>query len=512
MLLSKILNGLDYNAKNFKDVEIVSVETDSRLVKDGSIFVAADGKTNRGVDFIDGAVEKGAVAVVVDKKYNYENDKLIVIDVESPFDFASAMLKNFYENNFPKHLMSITGTKGKTSTAEFIRQILEQLDVKVASIGTLGINYKGKPEEIKTDFLTTRELVEFYYDLNFLKTKQNIDYVVFETTSQGLDTGRTAGLFPEIVGFTNFSQDHLNYHKTMEEYFKCKMKLFREHTTSDTKVVLNADIAEFETIKDICKESGCDKHIISYGKNGDVKLILITSNIDSQDVTFEFKGKEYKFKTPLMGEFQAMNLLCAFSYVYSLNVVDDVKKIVDVLGNISAAEGRMNLAGITKNGASIYVDFAHTANSLECILKTTRDHLNKIGDGRLVILFGLGGQKDQSKRPIMGKIAQDMADIVVITNDNFRNEDPKKIRDEIVAGCDRPNDPNLHNFDGTRKEAIEFAISLLQKNDILILAGKGHEKYAEENGQKLPFDEFKIVQEILKKWKNEKKWWIFSKK
>lgn len=499
MLLSKILNGLNYSIKNFKDVDISSVETDSRLVKKNSIFVAADGKTNRGVDFINGAVEKGAIAVVVDKKYNYEKTDLIIVEVDNPFDFASAMLKNFYENVFPKHLMSITGTKGKTSTAEFIRQILEQLNVNVASIGTLGINYKGKPEEIKTDFLTTRELVEFYYDLNNLKTEHNIDYVVFETTSQGLDTGRTAGLFPEIVGFTNFSQDHLNYHKTMEEYFKCKMKLFREHTTPDTKVILNADITEFDTIKSICEESGCGGHILSYGKNGDVKLISIELSTDFQEITFEFKGKKYKFKTPLLGEFQAMNLLCAFTYVYFLNVVDDVQKIVDVLGNVSAAEGRMNLAGITKNGASIYVDFAHTANSLECILKTTREHLEKIGEGRLVILFGLGGKKDQSKRPIMGKIAQDLADIVVITNDNFRDEDPKKIRDEIVAGCDRPDDPNLYNFDGTRREAIEFAISLLKKNDILILAGKGHEKYAEENGQKIPFDEFKIVQEILKK-------------
>lgn len=497
MKLLKILEGLDYNAENFEDLEINSIQTDSRLVKTNDLFVAVDGKTNKGIDFVEKAINDGAIALVMDKKYNYENEKITVIKVENPIEFAANMLKNFYENKFPRHLMSITGTKGKTSTVEFIRQILEQMDYGVASIGTLGVNYKDKPKEIKDDFLTTRELVEFYDDLNFLKVEKGIDYVAFETTSQGLDTGRVAGLFPEVIGFTNFSQDHLNYHKTMEEYFNCKMKLFKEHCTKNTKIVLNADIQEFEVIKNICKEKGDEKNIITYGYNGDVKLSSINTYVDYQEATFEFNGKVYKFRTKLMGEFQIMNLLCAFSYVWSLDLVENPQLIVNTLENIESAEGRMNLAGITKSGASIYIDFAHTASSLECILKTTREHLNNVGSGRSIILFGLGGSKDASKRPIMGKIAQDLADVVIITNDNFRYEDPVKIRNEIIAGCDRPNDPNLYNFDGTREEAIKFAISILEKNDVLILAGKGHEKYAEENGKKIPFDEFEIVKEVL---------------
>ncbi len=501
MNLLKILEGLKYTAGNFKDIkniDINSIKTDSRLVKNKDIFVAIDGKTNKGIDFIENSIKNGATVLVIDKKYNYTNNNIIVLEVENPIEFTANMLKNFYENKFPKHLMSVTGTKGKTSTVEFIRQILDQLNYKAASIGTLGINYKDKPKEIKDDFLTTRELVEFYEDLYFLKTEKNIDYVAFETTSQGLDTGRVSGIFPEIIGFTNFSQDHLNYHKTMEEYFNCKMKLFKEHCTKNTKIVLNADISEFETIKNICKEKVDIKNIITYGYNGDVKLISIKTFTDYQEITFKFNEKMYNFKTNLMGEFQVMNLLCAFSYVYSLHLVENPQIIVDTLGNIKAAEGRMNLVAVTKNGASIYIDFAHTANSLECILKTTREHLSKLGSGRSIILFGLGGNKDATKRPIMGKIAQDLADIVIVTNDNFRNEDPAKIRKEIIAGCDRPNDPNLYNFNGTREEAIKFGISILEKNDILILAGKGHEKYAEENGKKIPFDEFKIVQEILK--------------
>ncbi len=497
MNLLKILENLKYTTKNIKNIDINSIQTDSRLIKKGDIFVAVDGKTNRGLDFIESSINNGAIAVVIDKKYNYINNRVIVIEVENPIEFTASMLKNFYSNRFPEHLMSITGTKGKTSTVEFIRQILDQLNYKSASIGTLGINYKDKPKEIKNDFLTTRELVEFYEDLYFLKNKENIDYVTFETTSQGLDTGRVAGLFPEIIGFTNFSQDHLNYHKTMEEYFNCKMKLFREHCTKNTKIVLNSDIPEYVAIKNICEEKGNIKNIITYGYNGDVKLISIKTTTNYQEITFKFNERNYTFKTNLMGEFQVMNLLCAFSYVYSLNLVENPQIIVDALKNIEAAEGRMNLAGITKNGASVYVDFAHTANSLECILKTTREHLNKLGSGRSIILFGLGGNKDTTKRPIMGKIAQDLADIVIITNDNFRNEDPAKIRKEIIAGCDRPNDPNLYNFDGSREEAIKFGISLLEKNDILILAGKGHEKYAEENGKKIPFDEFEIVKKYL---------------
>lgn len=499
MLLSKLIENLNYQIDNFNNIEIESIETDSRLIKKNSIFIAIDGKSNRGFDFIDDTINNGAKCIVVDKKYKYKykNEKITVINVDDPINFTASLLKKFYNNEFPEYLMSITGTKGKTSTVEFIRQILENLNFKAASIGTLGVNYKDKPYNNKEDFLTTRELVEFYQDLHFLKKEKNINFVAFETTSQGLDTGRVAGIFPNIVGFTNFSQDHLNYHKTMEEYFNCKMKLFREHCTNSTKVVLNADIKEYNIIKNICKESACDKNIITYGYSGDVKLLSIETNLNEQKVNFLFKNKTYHFTSKLIGEFQAINLLCAFCYIYSLNLVENIQDIVDVLGKVKAAEGRMNLAGITKNGASIYIDFAHTANSLKSILKTTREHLNRVGSGRSIILFGLGGEKDASKRPIMGKVAQDMADIVIITNDNFRNEDPAKIRAEIISGCDRQNDKNLYNFSGTREEAIKFAISILEKNDVLILAGKGHEKYSEEYGKKIPFNEFQIVQDNI---------------
>jgi UDP-N-acetylmuramoyl-L-alanyl-D-glutamate--2,6-diaminopimelate ligase len=498
MLLSKLVGGLDCKIENFRDIQVESIQTDSRLVKKNSIFVAVDGRTNRGIDYVDNAVKNGAVAIVIEEKYNYENSDTVVLKVKHTLGFTVDMLKIFYDNNFPTHLLSITGTKGKTSVVEFVRQAVEHLGHKIASIGTLGINYKNKPPEIKKDFLTTRELIEFYEELHFLKSKKNIDFVIFETTSQGLDTGRVTGLYPEIVGFSNFSQDHLNHHGTMEEYFNCKMKLFREHTTPDTKVVLNADIKEYDIIKDICRESGCDKHIISFGHNGNVKLLFLETTLDSQDVVFEFQNNKYVIKSKLIGEFQAMNLLCAFCYIYNLGIHKNIQDIVDALGTVEPAEGRMNLAGVTKSGANIYVDFAHTASSLECILKTTREHLDRVGDGKVIILFGLGGGKDPSKRPIMGKVAQDLADMVIITNDNFRNEDPAKIRAEIVAGCDRPNDENLYNFTGTREEAIKFAISVLKKNDILILAGKGHEKYSEEYGKTIPFDEFKIVRDNIR--------------
>mgnify|MGYP004673183395 CR=1 FL=1 len=498
MLLSKLLKDLKYTSDNMKDVEISSVETDSRLVKQNSLFVAFDGKTHKGIEFLDDVISNGVVAVVIENKYEYKNDNVVVIKVENPHTFAGQLLQNYYEHELPAHMMAVTGTKGKTSTAEFVRQILDNLNIRSASIGTLGVNCKEKEHEIKQDCLTNQELVKFYSHLHNIKANMHMDYAITEASSQGLDSGRLGGLYPEIVGFTSFSQDHLNYHLTMEDYFRCKMLLFgEEHCTSNTKFVINGDMKETQKIYDICRKNNCkDENILTFGYNGKVKLEKIDTQLNYQTVFFSFNGKKYSFKTHLLGEFQAMNLLCAFCFVYFLNVAS-IEDILKAMEKVKAAEGRMNLAAKLKNGASVYIDFAHTASSLECVLKTTNEHLKKVGSGRSIMLFGLGGERDATKRPIMGKVSQDLADFTIITNDNFRSEDPKQIRADIEAGMDKSKH-NYINFDGTREEAIKYGIDMLQPNDILILAGKGQEKYTIEHGVQSYFNEFEIVENYIK--------------
>ena len=501
MLLSKLLNGANYTSDNFKDVDIANIQTNSKLVGKGSVFITFDGKTHKGIEFIDDVISQGAVAVVVEKKYNYKNDKIIVLSVDNTKETAGIMLHNFYNNQLPQHILAITGTKGKTSTVDFIRQMITKLGKTCVSIGTLGLVCEDKNKCEKDGSLTNPELVDLYRMLNKSKVEIGADYCAIEASSQGLDSGRLAGIYPDVIGFSNFDIEHLIYHKTMENYFECKMQLFgKEHTTANTKVVLNADIDKYKEILEVCKKNNIkQENILTFGYSGDVKLLDITVNDNyEQLVSIEFKGQKYSFNTKLIGEFQVINLIMALCYVYQLNIEKDFGKLVKILEEMKQVNGRANVVANLKNGAMVMVDYAHTDNSLRCILNTVKEHIKKIGKGRAILLMGFGGERDKEKRPRMSKIAQDMADFFYLTNDNYRSEDPKQIRADAEAGLDK-NKKNYINFDGSREEAIEYAISKLQPYDILILAGKGHEKYSMENGKTIYFCEEEIVKRYVEK-------------
>ena len=489
MLLSRLIEKFknELEIYNFKDININKIQSDSRLIKQGDLFFAIDGLTVKGIDFANDAIKNGAVAIVCSKNDNYENDNLVVIKCNDTIGMLGKFLNVFYPEK-PKHIVGITGTSGKTSVAEFTRQIIQKLGFDSASIGTLGVNFEGS--HLKEDTLTMRELVDLHEKLNYLKKEKNIDYVAMEFTSQGLHQRRGEGVNVEIGAFNNISPEHLDYHKNMEEYLKQKLKLFTDVLVKGGIAVLNADIPEFNKIKAVCEKQG-DK-ILSYGYNGDIKILNIQTHFQGQIIEIEYNGKKYKINTPFIGKFQVMNLLASLAIVMSLKIESSIKKIIDALENIKQAEGRMELAGIKKNGATIYIDFAHKPDALKQVLETMREHISNDKEARIVVLFGCGGDRDKTKRPVMGKIANDLADVIFVTDDNPRTEDANIIRDEIMVGC-----PNAYNIGG-REKAIKEAIKMLKPKDILILAGKGHEKYTIIGKEQLPFDELKIVQEAIK--------------
>ena len=346
ILLSEIIKTCENELiiENFKDIEIEGIDRDSRNIKDNYIFCAIDGMNLKGITFIEPAIKNGAKVIVSES--NYKNENVIVMKTKEKNikEIYGKMLNQFY-NNLPEHIIGVTGTSGKTSVVEFIRQAIELLGHKSGSIGTLGIKYKE--EVIKSDTLTMKETADMYQKLYLLKNEKNVNYISMEFTSQGLDQKRAVGIHPQIGIFTNITPEHLDYHKTMEEYFNKKMLFFTEVLNKGSIAILNADIPEFEKIKKICEE--CNHKIISYGYNGDIKIKKIENNLQGQKVFFEYLGKEYLLNTKFMGNFQVMNLLSAFGALVSLNIEKDIYKIIKCLENIKNAEGRMEFVGKKKN-------------------------------------------------------------------------------------------------------------------------------------------------------------------
>ena len=463
MQLGKILHDLPTLSDYHKEVEITSVELDSRKVRVGSLFIALSGKNSDGKNYIPDVVKKGALAVVYDGDYDppAEYSHVAFIRLDGNMKENTALIATNFYTGVPKLISAITGTNGKTSIADFTRQMMSSLDVKSASIGTLGVVSDGY-DNVET--LTTPDSVTLHQILSDLAEK-GIDYVSMEASSIGVEQYRLDGIDIKVAGFTNFTQDHLDYHKTMEEYLRCKELLFTRVMNSKGTVVLNADIPEYEELKNACNER-CLK-VISYGYKGEtLKIISRIPHTEGQSLDVEFMGNPYIFELPLVGAFQAMNALCAIGMVIALSNAQ-IESIINTAINLKGAPGRLDLVGKLPNGATVYVDYAHTPDALENVLKTIRNHTAK----DLWVVFGCGGDRDKLKRPIMGAIAAEFADKVVVTDDNPRTEDAATIRDEVTTTC-----ADAINI-GDRAKAIEYAISNLQAGDMLVIAGKGHEDY-----------------------------------
>ncbi len=481
----KIVSGLDL----LDSVTIEDVAFDSRLVKKNSIFFALPGKFQDGSKFIADAIKNGAAVIVAAEKSEVKS--ALFIQADDIFSLLIEFLKIIY-SSLPDNIYAVTGTNGKTSTAEFTRQILQLLQKNSASVGTLGIiSNIDVLAELQNSNLTTPDIVSFYKNLAVLK-KNNINDVIIEASSIGLEQGRIAGLKISVAAFTNLTQDHLDYHQNMEEYFRCKMILFDQALENSGAAVLNSDILEFEKIKKICQKRNIK--ILEYGfKACDLRICEIRPNDFGQRVTFEYLDKKYQFDLSISGDFQAFNALAALGNILAKYNLDEktLKDLLTKFPTLNPAPGRMQRVATLKNKAQIFIDFAHSPDALENVLKLAR----KITKARVFVLFGCGGDRDAKKRPIMGKIAGDLADKIIITDDNPRSEEPQAIRVEIMKACDIEKTTEIPN----RKIAIEKAIAMLENDDVLILAGKGHEKYQIIGATKFEFDEEKIVKNAAAK-------------
>ncbi len=454
------------------DIDICGLSADSREIKKGYLF----GSLNDD-KFITDAISNGAAAIITHNecKIDIPQNIQIIRSANPAKDFALAAAK-FYGRQ-PNHVAAITGTNGKTSIADFIRQILTMMNYKAASNGTIGL-IKGNnppipsPNTTPVSAVLQKELKEI--------ADEGYDWLAIEASSHGLCQYRLGGLKVNVAGFTNLTRDHLDYHLNMENYLNAKLILFQDNLIDDGVAVLNADIPEFETIRQACG----NKKTISYGYKGkELKLLKLTPLPQGQKMEIEYFGKPISFETPLAGEFQAMNILCALGMVAELT--QKHQEVITYANKIRGAKGRLELVGQTNLGAAIYIDYAHTPDALENVIKALRPHTSN----KLKVLFGCGGNRDAGKRPIMGKIANDLADEVYVTDDNPRFEAPAPIREQIMAAC--PKGINIAN----RAEAIKQAIQSLKSGDILILAGKGHETGQYVMGEVLPFSDH---EEVLK--------------
>jgi len=455
---------------------IEGIEDNSNKVKKDFIFFALSGLNTHGEKYIDQAIKNGARYIVVDQnsKVEVKKDNVKIIKTENPRKFLSEILSLHYTEK-PENIVAVTGTNGKTSVVNFYQQICHLLTFKSASIGTLGIidsNNQFKSKDSPN--LTSPSPIELHKILKKLHEKK-VTHVAIEASSHGIYQHRIDYLNFKAVGFTNFSQDHLDYHLTLQEYFNAKLKIFSEVLESGKYAILNTDISEFDILNQTCKNRNIK--VIEYGKKAKDLEILCSTDGEWKINAF---GKKYLLDSKIKGEFQLYNILCSIGLAIACELPID--HVINIVSKIKAAKGRLELAR-NYRGAEIYIDYAHTPGSLKTVLQTLR----KSCKGKLHVLFGCGGQRDTSKRKLMGSIANDLADHIIITDDNPREENASLIRQQISKFC-----PKGYEIEG-RTNAIKYAINDLKDNDILVIAGKGHENYQIIGKDKIHFSDFEEV-------------------
>ena len=460
-----------------QDLYISGIETNSSKIKRGEIFFALEGVQNHGAKFVDDAIKKGASLIITDSngyqilKKNSNESQIPVLICDNVSEILTKMCFKFFPS-LPSNLMAITGTNGKTSVVNFIQQLLELNDLSCLTVGTLGV--KGAIN-ISTN-ITTPAQVELYKILSNAR-ELGTDYACIEASSHAIHQGRLAGLEFKSIFFSNLSLDHLDYHGDIESYFFAKVSIL-DKLNKDVKVFANIDDDFGKRFAEISKKRGFGVETIGFSENADLVLKSFRQSINSQVIEFNYLGEKIKAQTSLIGSFQAMNLgmaaLACREFGLSLNqVINDISKI-------SPIPGRMEFVGETISGARVYIDFAHSPDSLEKLLNTFKRETSS----KLIVVFGAGGERDKEKRKNMGLVASDLADKIFVTDDNPRNEDPASIRREIIQYC-----PNAEEV-SDRAEAIFRAIEKSELGDTVIITGKGHERSQIVGDQSFPFDDF----------------------
>jgi UDP-N-acetylmuramoyl-L-alanyl-D-glutamate--2,6-diaminopimelate ligase len=463
------LSGVD------SDSEVTGFAIDHRKVAPGSIFGAFKGAVSNGEDFIPQAVTRGAIAVVA--RPEAQVDQAAHLADEQPRRLFAQLAAKFFAP-YPEVAVAVTGTNGKTSTVEMTRQMWRMVGHRSASIGTLGVTTSD--DQVKTG-LTTPDIVTFLSNVAGLK-RMGISHVAYEASSHGLDQHRAEGVPLAAAAFTNFSRDHLDYHATMDAYFEAKMRLFDELLAPEGVAVVWADDAKSDVVIERVRRRG--SKLMTVGRKGEaIQLLDQVPTPLGQTVTLSHEGRTHKLALPLIGAYQAANVLVAAGLVTATGTAFEAA--FSAMQRVSPVRGRLERAVISRGGVPVYVDYAHTGDALEAAIAALRPHV----EGKLITVFGAGGDRDQGKRPEMGAVASRLSDVVIVTDDNPRGEDPGKIRREVMAGANGAKEI------AGRREAIAEAIATAKGGDIILLAGKGHETGQIIGDRVLPFDDVLVARE-----------------
>jgi UDP-N-acetylmuramoyl-L-alanyl-D-glutamate--2,6-diaminopimelate ligase len=460
--------------------EVTGVTSDSRKVAPGMVFVAVAGTKADGASYAADAARRGAAAIIAAKKASLSVDGTPVFLVDDPRLALAKLAAKIFPRQ-PETMVAVTGTSGKTSVAAFTRQIWEQVGLAAASIGTTGVVAPGRNDY---GSLTTPDPVELHKLLTEL-ADAGVTHASMEASSHGLDQRRLDGVRLAAGGFTNLGRDHMDYHPTVEDYLRAKLRLFDTLLPKGAPAVIFADDRWSKPTIDAAKAAGLN--VLTVGRHGDfLALKRVEHERFRQRAEIVANGELHEVDLPLAGDFQIYNALVAAGLAAATST--PVAKALAALEHLKGAPGRLDLAGTTPAGAPVYVDYAHKPEALENVLASVRPFTT----GRVVVVFGCGGDRDKGKRPIMGEIATRLADLVIVTDDNPRSEDPATIRKEILAAA-----PGAIEI-GDRHKAIEEAVAALHAGDTLIVAGKGHEEGQTIGGQTFPFSDHEEVRKALR--------------
>jgi UDP-N-acetylmuramoyl-L-alanyl-D-glutamate--2,6-diaminopimelate ligase len=460
-------------------VQVTGVTADSRAVRPGFVFAALRGSKADGTKFVDDAVAKGAVAVIAAADVVLTvPDTVIVLRAGEPRRALALLAARFYGAQ-PRVAVAVTGTNGKTSVAEFTRQIFAACGRSAASLGTIGL---VKPDGGVYGSLTTPDPVTLHKTLAELAA-EGVTHLSLEASSHGLDQHRLDGVRLTAGAFLNLGRDHLDYHATEADYLAAKMRLFCDLLEPGQLAVINTQSAHSPQVMAAARTRGL--RVLTTGANGDVlKLMSLARDGFAQRIVVRHDGRDYDMRFPLLGAYQVENALVAAGLVIAAG--EDAAAAIGAIGTLKGVSGRLELAG-ERDGALVIVDYAHKPEALGAAL----DALRPFATGRLICVFGCGGDRDKGKRPIMGRIAIEKADVVIVTDDNPRSERPAAIRAEILAAA-----PGAREI-GDRGEAIGAAVGMLGAGDVLLVAGKGHETGQIVGDKVLPFSDQDAVREAL---------------
>ena len=483
MKLGRIAAEAGYDAGTAADQTVTGFAIDHRKVAPGTVFGAFQGAQVNGEDFIPAAIAGGAIAVVARPEASVAG-AVHIVDEEPRRAFARLAAQFF--TPVPETVVAVTGTNGKTSTVEMTRQLWRMAGISAASIGTLGVT---TPDESVSTGLTTPDIVTFLSNMTGL-AREGVSHVAYEASSHGLSQFRNEGLRVAAGAFTNLSRDHLDYHADMDDYFAAKMRLFDEVVAPDGAAVIWHGGSDGWADRAVEHATKRGLRVLTVGDGGeDIRLVARIPGALGQELTIEHGGATRTIKLALIGAYQAANALVAAGLVIATG--GDAAATFDGLTRLQPVRGRLERAALNRAGAPVYVDYAHTPDALEAAIAALRPHVSDSPRGRLIVVFGAGGDRDSGKRAEMGRVAAERADVVIVTDDNPRGEDAAAIRAQVLEGALGAREI------GDRRAAIAAAVALAQAGDIVLVAGKGHEQGqiigSGENMRVLPFDDVTVA-------------------